>query len=451
MKLQLRLALAALALVMVFLGTFWLAWNLVGGPEATRPPRDLAQRMRIQSSQVYQKGGWKATQSGLRNSPMPFRSAVAYDLEQRPQVVEGQSLEADPDRFRETLEKGCIERLSMGGPELWARIDGADGKPVGALRLVLAHRNHPEQRWLYAYSVVLSASIAAAASLLAGWWASRALARPVADLVVATRALAGSDFTHRLPVSGSGELLELAQSFNLMAESLERTILSLTEAKERAEKSEASRRQFMADVSHNLRTPLTAMLGWTEALVDGLAPGEERVHLLNLRDETIYLAQNVQRLTDWSRWEDRPPTLQWEEFPVSEPLMDCLQSLESQAQRKEIELQLSGLEDEPKVRGDRIRVRELFQLLLENAINHNSSGTLLRVAFSKAGERLKVSVADNGSGLPEELRQDLECRVGGGLGLAIASRLARAHGGQLKLQESLQGGTELSFTLESPK
>lgn len=447
MKLQIRLTLVAVGMVILFVATFYLVWSLSGGRQVMRPPPrgDLCRRVARQSSQIYREAGWEALQSALHYSLFPNRASSLYAVGGQEKGHWGSRLGPDSEMLQETLRQGALEKFTWTGLEVWARVDGAAG-PVGVVRIALFPHNHEDQRWQYAYLMLTSGGVAALISLTGGMLASRAIARPISRLVEATRALARSDFHHRLAPQGWDEVRDLADSFNLMADHLEKTVTSLTEAKDKAEGSEASRRQFLADVSHNLRTPLAAVLGWTEALQDGLAPGEEHIHLRNIREETMYVARNVQRLTDWSRWEGQAPQLRLEPFPVSEPLMECLQSLEDAAQNKQMTMELVGLEEEPFVRADRIRLRELFQLLLENAIHHNEPGQNLRVEFVHEGARLRVTVSDSGAGLPEELREDLECRVGGGLGLAIAVRLAAAHGGRL---EVLPGpGTRLSFTLE---
>lgn len=447
MKLQIRLTLVALGMVILFVATFYLVWNVSGGRQVMHPPPrgELCRRVARQVSQIYREAGAAALESALQYSLFPNRASSLYAVAGEEKAHWGSRLEPDPQMLQETLQRGALEKFTWTGLEIWARVDGATG-PVGVVRIALFPRNHEDQRWQYAYLMFTSGGVAALVSLTGGMLASRAIARPISQLVEATRALSRSDFHHRIVPQGWDEVRDLADSFNLMADHLEKTVTSLTEAKEKAEGSEASRRQFLADVSHNLRTPLAAVLGWTEALQDGLTPGEEHIHLRNIRDETMYVARNVQRLTDWSRWEGQAPQLRLEPFPVSEPLMECLQSLEDAAQNKTMTMELVGLEDEPFVRADRIRLRELFQLLLENAIHHNEPGQKLRVEFCRDGGRLRVTVSDSGPGLPDELREDLECRVGGGLGLAIAVRLAAAHGGRL---EVLPGpGTSLSFTLE---
>ena len=455
MRLEIRLTLASLVMIILFLLTFAGTFTLLGGRELLRPPGgSWAQRVREMTQHAYGEGGWPAVQAALHWAYLPPAASInLYGPGDEQQVLQGQARRFEPETAAMANQLGSYERATWGGPELWVAV--GEGPLVGYVRLNF-HANDGQQGRFLLLLLLLSALVASLTAFLAGLVGSRAIARPVKSLVVATQALAQSDFRHRISASGPGEFVQLAESFNAMADNLERTIVSLREAKDRAdlakekaERSEASRRQFLADVSHNLRTPLAAILGWSEALLDGLTPGEETLHLRNIRQETYYVSQNVQRLLDWSRWEEAPPQLLMETFPVSEPLMDCVQTLEELAQSRSVNLKLSGLEDEPQVRGDRHKVRELFQLLLENAVQHNQPGTEIEVTFAACPDRrIQVTVGDNGQGLPEELRENLESRAGGGLGLAIACRLARAHGDELRLLAPELEGTRLRFTLE---
>ena len=477
MSLQTRLMLACLGIIALFLSVFVATLTLMGGSHLFMPPGMTPNRMiSDRLCRAYHDGGWAGVELSVGELKMPPETGIRiFRKDSPPKTIAGNPFPVDQQLLdRAWAGKSSHHRPPHGkeghrGPYLFHRPDEGPqpfgqghGPPPGpSPELYIPITDHGEvfgvvqfsvqgREALWRIPILLISSLLAGTvgAFLAGIWISRTIARPIETMVTATQALAGSDFRHRISTEVPGEMRQLADSFNLMAQNLEVTISCLTEAKEKAEQSEASRRQFLADVSHNLRTPLAAMLGWTEALIDGLTtPEEQPAQLLNIRQQTLYIAQNVQRLLDWSRWEDQPPKLAYQQFPVSEPLMETLQTLQEVAQSRNISMVLVGLEDEPLVRGDRTRVRELFQLLLENAVHHNMEGISITVKFSQEGSRLRISVLDNGQGLPAELIADLQCRVGGGLGLAIACRLAEAHGGCLRWQPS--NGTDLSFTLES--
>lgn len=480
MSLQTRLMLACLGIIALFLSVFVATLTLMGGSHLFMPPGMTPDRM-IQDRlcRAYHDGGWASVERSVGELKMPPETGVRiFRKESPPKTLTGNPSPVDQELLDRAWSGQCANqgphdkdgrgdhhgpppqfdrpdhprehfgpRHARGrghSPELYIPVT-EHGEVFGVVQFSVQGR---EALWRIPILLISSLLAGTVGAFLAGIWISRTIARPIETMVTATQALAGSDFRHRISTEVPGEMRQLADSFNLMAQNLEVTISCLTEAKEKAEQSEASRRQFLADVSHNLRTPLAAMLGWTEALIDGLTtPEEQPAQLLNIRQQTLYIAQNVQRLLDWSRWEDQPPKLAYQQFPVSEPLMETLQTLQEMAQSRNISMVLVGLEDEPLVRGDKTRVRELFQLLLENAVHHNPEGISITVKFSQEEQRLRISVLDNGQGLPAELIADLQCRVGGGLGLAIACRLAEAHGGSLRWQPS--NGTDLSFTLES--
>jgi signal transduction histidine kinase len=392
---------------------------------------------------AYEDGGWPLAERVLMVS-QPARSTMILYRDGESNLFQGSDDVVPDDSMLEQAEAG--QRVSYsrpeGGADLYIPIET---RPRTVLFLRLPARGVDAHRGLLESSVTKAAIFSGLVALLLGIGASSLIAVPVRRLVTATQALAASDFHQGIQVGDQGELSELAVSFNSMARRLEETVNSLREAKERAERSEASRRQFMAEVSHNLRTPLAAVQGWTEALLDDLVPGEETVHLRKIHRETLFVAQAVQKLLDWSRWEDTPPVLSLETFPISEALLDSADTLAEAAESKNVELRFHGLEQEPLVVADRHRSREIFQLLLENAVHHNAPGTKIDVSFEVREGRVCVEVADSGTGLPEEFRRDLRCRCGGGLGLAIAARLVEAHGGTLTLLPGPQ--TRLTFSL----
>ena len=443
MSLRLRLTLAYLVLVLQFLlvglGLFWM----LGGYDIVvlyRPPVDQQHNKRLKQPlmDAYQAGGWTSLEHCVRFNFFPPDSSLLLFRDGKLVFHRG------PHRPGfEATPPGPHHRDLPDRREVWLPLET---DPPSIACFVFPQRRPP---WFSnpRLQAILAASVAFSGlfTLLAGLVASSAIAGPAAKLKEAIHTLEQQEFAHPIEVAEHGELRELAASFNSMAARLDDTIRHLREAKERAERSESSRKQLMVETSHNLRTPLAAVQGWTEALLDGVVQGEEIPYLKKIRRETVHVAQVVQRLVDWARWEDVAPMLSESEFPVSEPLLETLEAVQEVAESRSTRIALHGLESEPRVRGDRTRVRDLFQILVENAVQHTPPGTCIEVEFVPLGQRLQVTVSDNGPGLPEEYRRELSCRCGGGLGLAIAERLARAHGSAL---EALEGpGTRLRFSL----
>ena len=312
----------------------------------------------------------------------------------------------------------------------------------------------PRAWWNPLRDLLLAATLAGLACIGLSIAISRFVSEPIARLAEAVERFEGKPLPERLETTGPPEIKELAETFNEMAERLSSSIEELHLQKEEAERSEQSRRQFLGEVSHNLRTPLSAILGWTEQLVDGLAKGDETAYLKRIRRETRYVSTTIERLLDLSRWERARPMLHIEPFALTEALLETAENLEEAAAEKSIELNLDLPEAPCWVEADRHRVRDLFQILLENVVQHAGTDVKVEVSVKLADDRYWVTVTDNGVGLPDRLKtgwrgDPLVTATGrASLGLAIARHLAEAHHGELLLSGGPNGvGTRATFNL----
>ncbi|HEY4001529.1 MAG TPA: HAMP domain-containing sensor histidine kinase [Candidatus Xenobia bacterium] len=225
--------------------------------------------------------------------------------------------------------------------------------------------------------------------------------------------------------------------------------------KERVEKLEGARRDFLADVSHNLGTPLAAVLGWTELLLEAKdMPAAERVDKLHrIARDVQYVSKTVKQLLDLSRLEASPPELRLEVFPLLEPLMEVVESLAEAAAENGTKLSFDGISPACRVRADRVRVREVLQVLLENVVAHAGKNASAVVAVKAQEGRWLVTLTDDGIGIETGRLNHLQRRffpsggTGAGLGLSIAHRLVAAHGGVLDLAQLTGGGTQATFSL----
>lgn len=312
----------------------------------------------------------------------------------------------------------------------------------------------PGSWWNPLRDLLISATLAGFACVAVAIAVSRFVSKPVAKLVQAVERFEGKPLEERLEMSGPPEIKELAETFNQMADRLSTSMEELRFQKEEAERSEQSRRQFLSEVSHNLRTPLAAIMGWTESLLDDLAKGEETAYLKRIRRETRYVSTTIERLLDLSRWERARPMLHIESFALTEALLETAENLEEAAAERRIELNLDLPEAPCWVEADRHRVRDLFQILLENVVQHAGTDIRVEVSVRLADDRYWVTVADNGVGLPDRLKtgwrgDPLVAATGrASLGLAIARHLAEAHRGELRLSSGPNGvGTMATFSL----
>jgi two-component system sensor histidine kinase BaeS len=286
-----------------------------------------------------------------------------------------------------------------------------------------------------------AAGLAALLALATGLVVARRITRPVARLIAVTTAMAGGDSAARAgPMRAPGELRELAAAFDRMADTLDR--------------QEQIRRDLVADVAHELRTPIAILQAGHEALLDGVtepSPAE----LTSLRDEVLRLARMVGDLQDLAAADAAALQLELQPGDLGELAAAAADSL---ARRFEaagitVQRQLSPA----AVRADPRWLHQMITNLLSNAVKFTPPGGQVTIRTWQAGQNAILQVSDTGPGIPaDELRrvfdrffrgQGSAHASGSGIGLAVAAELAQAHGGQLTATSPTGGGAQLTLTL----
>lgn len=274
----------------------------------------------------------------------------------------------------------------------------------------------------------------------------RMVMKPLRDVTHAARAMADGDFDVRVPTdTGSPELTELSTAFNGMADKLSVV--------------ESSRREFVANVSHELRSPITSIAGFVEGMEDGTIPPEEHPKYLALvGDETRRLSKLIGDLLALSRLERDDAALEITEFDMNEMLRRAIIRRVNDLESKQMEVDCDFQEEPCFVHADSDRIEQVVVNLLDNAIKFTPEGG--RITLSTAVDRsvCTVTVADNGVGIAPEDRARVFERFftadrahtagkGTGLGLSICQRIMEMHGQTLKLKDT-EEGTAFAFTLE---
>lgn len=157
-----------------------------------------------------------------------------------------------------------------------------------------------------------------------------------------------------------------------------------------------------------------------------------------------YISRTTQWLLDLARWEGGEPLLRRETFPVLEVVMEVAETLEEAARAARVSLLFDGLDPGWRVHADRARCREIFQILLENGVQHAGPDTTLRLTMRPHEERLQIQVCDDGAGFSQTAHSRA---FGQSLGLKIAERLVAAHGGKLKVESQPGQGTRIGCSL----
>ena len=302
-----------------------------------------------------------------------------------------------------------------------------------------------EQGFLRAVTrgLFIAAWLAALAGILLAILLLRQFAGPMKRLDQAAREIARGDLAKRVTVTSHDELGHLAESFNAMAESLE--------------KAEVAKRQMIADVAHELRTPISIVRAGLEGLRDGvLTPTAE--NFAALHDKTLLTTRLVADLQELALADAGALSLHMEDCSLH-PILDRIRAtIGAQLEDDGIRFVVETPSDLPHVRADAQRVEEVILNLLSNASRYTPTGGLIRVSLDREGPTLvRVSVCDTGPGLASEdlarvferFYQSDRSRAGGGagLGLSIAKALVEAHGGRIWAENAVGGGTCFRFTL----
>ncbi|MGE5250139.1 MAG: ATP-binding protein [Bacteroidota bacterium] len=289
-----------------------------------------------------------------------------------------------------------------------------------------------------------SAGGALVLALLLGVFISRSLTRPIRELTRATHAVSEGDLTQQVPVRSRDELGELARSFNRMSSELARSV--------------NLRRQMTADIAHELRTPLSLILGHAEAVHDGvLPPSAENFEII--REEAGRLEHLVDDLRTLSLADAGELSMALQPVAPEKLLQEVASLYQYQAQAKRISLRVSVTRPLPDLQLDPGRMTQVLTNILDNALRHTSEGGDVTLAARLAPAGVEISVRDTGPGLPladldrifdRFYRADAARRRadgGSGLGLAIARSIVQAHGGTIRAESAPGEGLAILITL----
>jgi len=337
------------------------------------------------------------------------------------------------------------EQLAGGTPLL------LDGTLVGTVLPVnqpLA-RDPVEQAYVMQVNraLLIGALMATAVAIVLAIVLARTLTRPLQELAAASRAMAAGNLEQRVPVRTQDELGDLANTFNQMSTELVR--------------SNQQRRQMTADIAHDLRTPLTVLSGYLEAMEDGtLSPTPARLQMMH--QEVYTLKRLVEDLRTLSLAEAGNLALHKESLAPHNLLTQVQSAYARQAAEQEVQLAVAAAPDLPLITVDPARMRQVLGNLVSNALRYTPAGGRITLAANQATapkDGVQVTVTDTGRGIsPEDLpyifdrfyRGDKSRQEGegeSGLGLAIVKSLVTAHGGAITVASTPGSGTTFTISL----
>ncbi len=271
---------------------------------------------------------------------------------------------------------------------------------------------------------------------------SRTIARPLQALSQAATAIAHGNLNQQADIHGPEEIRALAEAFNYMSEEVRKT--------------QQAQRDFLANVSHDLKTPLTSIQGYSQAIMDGTAKQPERAAAI-IYDESARLTRMVVMLTDLARMQAGQFELNITQLDISEMLNAVTSRLEVMAQKKNIALTVNA-PYLPPIAGDGDRMVQVLNNLIGNAIKYTGEGGRVGIVARDVGDGVEVLVKDNGIGIPtrdlprvfERFYQVDKARGpkrGTGLGLAITYEILQQHHGKISVQSIEGQGTQFTIWL----
>ncbi len=298
------------------------------------------------------------------------------------------------------------------------------------------------------------------AVILIAIWMANLLSRRITQVVDGIHRFEQGDLDHRLHATGGDELAELARAFNRMADTVQRSIRSLEDARHTAEQANRMKSEFLANMSHELRTPLNGVNGDAEQLSMELEDPEQRECATTIHDSARHLLAVVNDVLDLAKVEANRLTLAEQSIDLV-PLITSVAALHKvNAEAKGVDLRVDLPAHPCIVDADPVRLRQIIENLLSNAVKFTREGHIL-VSLAAGADDVSIRIADTGSGIAREEQERIFAPFyqaesflnrghgGTGLGLTLSRRLAHRMGGTISL-DSLSGKGS-TFTLHLPR
>lgn len=278
------------------------------------------------------------------------------------------------------------------------------------------------------------------------WALTKRMVTPMQQMSVAAKRFAVGDFSYRVNVNSNDELSDLAYAFNDMADALD--------------KLESSRRSFVANVSHELKTPMTSIAGFIDGILDGTIPKEKQEYYLKIvSDEVRRLSRLVVAMLNMSKIESGDFQMKPKSYNLSDQIIHILLTFEQKIEKKNIEVR--GLENlEPHhIVADTDMIYQVIYNLFDNAVKFTNENGYINIDVRDIGDSVQVSIKNSGEGIkPEELSRVFERfykvdksrsldSKGAGLGLYIVKTMVEMHGGRIFARSDSMSEAEFVFTL----
>jgi signal transduction histidine kinase len=302
-----------------------------------------------------------------------------------------------------------------------------------------------QYRSAFTQSLLWAVAAATLAATGVGLFVTARIVGPLRAMRAASHRIAGGRYEGRLDAAAPGEIGALARSFNTMAAALE--------------ESESRRHQLVADLAHEIRTPLSNLRGYLEGVEDGVFNVDVET-TGSMRRQITRLERLVGDLGLLSRLDERGVSVHPVLMPVREVLTASVAAFRARFEAREVRLEVDEVSEAMRVRVDPERIAQVLENVLGNALRYSSPGQAVEVGARAEGASVRVEVRDRGPGVPPAMREAIFRRfvrvdparsphpdAGSGLGLTIAKELVERHGGEIGMEARTGGGSVFWFSL----
>ncbi|MBP3332781.1 MAG: HAMP domain-containing histidine kinase [Clostridia bacterium] len=365
------------------------------------------------------------------------------------------------DRNKKLSEQTIEKALSSGFGTEETTLDGVlkhpcyvksleinvDGEVQGVLFVTTISSNVYNFVMSTVKTIVMSCMWVMCGAIIASYFISEKIVHPIRQMSQAAREFAVGKLDARVPVQGNDEVSELAMAFNNMASSLER--------------NEETRRSFLANVSHDMRTPMTTIGGFIDAILDGTIPEDQQEHYLKIVSSEIKrLSRLVSTLLDISKIQAGERKFTMEPFDICELSRQIIISLEQRITDKNLDVEFECDEDRMIAVADRDAIYQVLYNICDNGVKFSSEGGKYKLSIKYSDKKIIVSVYNEGTGIPKEdlpyvfdrfYKSDKSRgfdKTGVGLGMYISRTIMEAHGENITVRSKQDEFCEFSITLK---
>lgn len=286
---------------------------------------------------------------------------------------------------------------------------------------------------------------------------SKKIMKPLRQLDEGLTRVDNGDYEFRMIYKGQTEFENISNKFNDMAKRLQESELENKRLSD-------SKKQLLLNISHDLRTPATTVLGYAEALENGLVEDEiqKQKYYSYIRVKAERITELIAKLFKYSKLENSVYDLNMEIVDFNEFVRSIVINHYGEIEQKGFALELDIPDKENKILIDKIELERAFSNIIENAVKYNEAGTTISIKVETVDNDIKVEIQDNGVGIPDQIRKTIfqslvrgdnsRATDGGlGLGMSITKKIIELHGGSISLEEKNENGTKFLILLKNVK